>query len=173
MKELHVDELSGEIGDHRGGHSAEGEAPHFEENAGLGLAGGFEPGQRAPDPQDEHDPKVQAESHPHDLVGAMAAVELRDEVGAQERDRIRQDADRERHGDGEARAGHLEAEIDEARDAEDVEHRQRSQEQPRQHQKHELTPFVHCRLIEPGQPFEVVLLRWKGLSVLSAHDPAF
>jgi hypothetical protein len=82
-------------------------------------------------------------------------------------------SDREWHGDGEARAGQLKAEVDEARDAEDVEHRERSQEQPRQHQEHELAPLVHRRFIEPGQPFEVVLLRRKEPALLFAHDPAF
>ena len=55
----------------------------FEEHGLDQLLGWLEAGERPADPQDEHHPQIQCETHPDDLVRAMTAVELRYEVGAQ------------------------------------------------------------------------------------------
>jgi len=68
--------------------------------------------------------------------GAAPAIELADQVGAQEGQRIRQDADGELQG----------ADVNEARDADDVEHRHRADEDAGQHQKDPLAPLVQPRI---------------------------
>ena len=103
----------------------------------------------------------------------MTSKELRDEVSAQERDRVRQDAHGERHRNRDVGARQPKAQIDEASHPENVQHCQRSEEQPRQDEKHQLAPLLDHGLIELGEPIECVLFRWKKLGAAFAHEPAF
>ena len=87
---------------------------------------------RATQPQEGDHPQVQTQADPDHEAGAAPAVDLADEVGAQEGDRVGQDADSQRHRN--LHAPDLEAEVDEARYAEDVQHRHRAEDEAGQGQ---------------------------------------
>ena len=68
--------------------------------------------------------------------------------------------------------GILKTQVDEARDAENVEHRERAEEEPRQNQEHELASLEQRVLIESGQSLEIVLLGGETRAVRGGHDRA-
>ena len=89
-------------------------------------------GQLIAQPQDEQYESVERQPDPDHEVGPSPAVQLADEVGPKERQRIGQHADRQLKR----------PELDEPRDADDVQHRQRAEKKARQHKKHPLSPLV-------------------------------
>lgn len=94
LEQLHVDELGGEVGDHRPQHDAGQEAEDgVERLSGHGrlLVGGG----RVRNPHHDRDEDAHHEPGPDDRIGALPPVDLRDEVRRQERHRVRDDAARE------------------------------------------------------------------------------
>ena len=70
-------------------------------------------------------------------------------------------------------ARNAEAQVDEPRDAEDVEHRERSEKQPGEHQEHQLTALLHRWLVEPRETLEPILFRREERAWVLAHGRAF
>jgi len=172
---MNIDELRDEISDHRGRDGAEREFSHFEEDReparfvsgdGASAIGRFETRQSPADPEHGDDPEVEEESDPDDPVGALPAIEFRDEVGAEKCDRVGEDADSDREDDfGAADLMSCVVELDEAGDAEDVEHGERAEEEPGEHKEDGFATRMERGFGELGKTGVGVLRGWDGLGV--------
>jgi len=130
---------------------------------------------------------VEQKAHKDHEVGPLAAIELADEVGAEEGDGVGQDADCDGKDERGATGGLEFEQFDEAADAEDVEHGQGAEEDTRKHQEHPLASSVEVGLLHGvqltaigchpeedsgSQNPEDSLLNSQFLILNSAHPPA-
>ncbi len=116
VKDVDINKLGQCIGNHRGHHGSKRQlANSIKDRAGV-------PGQYSTKPQKRHNPEIEAQSNPHNLVRTPPSVELTNEIGTQEGHGIRQNADGHNHGNRESNAGNREGEIDETGNSDNVEH---------------------------------------------------
>ena len=155
MKDPDIAELRRHVRNHGGSHRTERQGADFEEhwqppcgvkNDGAGCrVSGFESRQHAADPHDRNHPDVEQESDKDHEVGAPPAVELADEVGAKEGDRVGKDTDRDSKDQREPTRGFSLEKFDESADAENVEHRQGTEKDAGEDQEHSLASRLEVR----------------------------